>query len=121
MLDLVYRAAFLGPLHTGMQMIRRNIATLQRLVHCFYRPSAQSFPILNEPHYSRYPRLPTDLYMTEVVDDHFVSRFARMVWLYFPSELPIVTSAELVEQTAVEISQSFGRHCLEALHWEMEV
>ena len=80
----MYRAAFLGPLHTGMQMIRQNIATLQRLVRCFYHPWAQSFLISNEPHYFRYPRLLTDLYMVEVVDARFVSHFARMVWLYFP-------------------------------------
>jgi hypothetical protein len=79
MLDRVYHAAFLGPLHTGTQMIRWNIATLRRLVHCFYHPWAQSFLISNEPHYSRYPRLPTDLYMAEAVDAHFVSYFARMV------------------------------------------
>lgn len=94
-------------------MIRRNIATLQKLVHCFYRPLAQSFLILNEPHYSRYLRLPTDLYMAEVVDGHFVTHFARMVWLYFPWELPVVASAEMVEQTAVEASRSFAQNCLE--------
>jgi hypothetical protein len=44
-----------------------------------------------------------------------------MVWLYFPWELPIVTSVEMAERIAVEAFQSIGRHCSKVLHWETEV